>query len=121
MVMGTNAGGCASPLSAVYQVYVLPALTVTVSSPLASVCSVGTNSVLLTANTPAGYSYTYQWTKNGVAIPGATTPTYNVTGQTTTGSITFGCNVAYTLNPACAASATKVITVVSAPKAPTIQ
>jgi hypothetical protein len=121
-VVTENANGCSSPISDVFKIYVLPQLTVTVTSPLASMCAEATNATLLTANvTPtSGYTYTYQWTRNGVPIAGETSPTYNVTGETTAATVTFGVNVAYALNSSCTTTGTKDITITPLPTKPMI-
>ena len=91
-VVTENANGCISPVSDVLKIFVLPALSVTVTSPVASMCADAANSALLTANvTPStGYTINYQWTRNGVNINGATASTYNATGETTAATVTFG-------------------------------
>ena len=116
-----NTNGCVSPLSDLYKVYVLPALIPTITSPTTSVCSIPGNTILLTANVPAGYLYLYQWTRNGIAITGATSNNYNVVGETITGNVTFGVNVSYALNPSCTSTANKIITIVAAPIKPVVK
>jgi hypothetical protein len=117
-----NANGCTSPLSDPLQVYILPALSVNITTPTSSMCAVATNSTVLTANvTPAtGYTINYQWTKGGVDIPGATSSTYTVTNQTTAATITYGVKTSYALNSTCAATATKDIEITPLPTKPAI-
>jgi len=119
-VISSSVAGCTSPMSDVFTVQVLPAITATITSPLTTVCAAASNSVLLTATAASGFTYNYQWFLNGTIIPGATSQTYNVT-QATVGIDTFSCAVSYTLLPGCSASATKVITVINAPIKPLIQ
>lgn len=121
-VVTENANGCTSPISDVYKIYVLPPLSVTITSPTNSMCGVATNETLLTANpTPAtGYTLNYQWTKNGVDITGANASTYNVTGETTPATITYGVKVTYALNNTCPATNTKDIVITPLPSKPTI-
>jgi hypothetical protein len=123
MVVTENSNGCTSPISDVYKVYVLPPLSATITSPIASLCS-GVGTTVLTANvTPAtGYTYTYQWTKGGTPITGATSSTYTVPTENVLVNTTdtYGVTVAYTLNNGCTATATKDILVVPVPTKPTI-
>jgi hypothetical protein len=122
VVVTENSSGCSSPVSDVFKVFVLPALSVSITTPTSSMCGVATNESLLTANvTPAtGYTINYQWTKNGVAIAGATAATYTVTGETTPATLTFGVTVTFALNTTCAASNTKDIVITPLPSKPTI-
>ncbi|MFD2144993.1 hypothetical protein [Mucilaginibacter antarcticus] len=122
VVVTENANGCSSPVSDVFQVYVLPTLSVAITSPTSSMCGVATNETLLTANVTPGTGYTvnYQWSKNGVAINGATSSTYNVTGETTPATLTYGVSVTYTLNTSCPATNTKDIVITPLPSKPTI-
>lgn len=117
--------GCTSPISDVFKVYVAPVITVAITSPASSTCSVTGTAIVLTASAAAGFPYGYQWTRNGTAITGATLSTYTVTGEKTAGNVTFACNVSYNwgLNPntPCTASASKVITIVNAPGKPVLQ
>jgi len=110
-VVAENKAGCISPVSDVVKIYILPALTPTVTTPNALICSAPATSFVLTASVPDGFTYTYQWTKNGTPISGATASTYTANGGTAPGTITYGINVAYSLNPSCTVSATKIITV----------
>lgn len=117
-----NTNGCTSPLSDPLQVYILPDLTVNITTPTSSMCAVATNSTVLTANvTPAtGYTINYQWTKGGTDIAGATSSTYTVTNQTTAGTTTYGVKVSYALNSTCSKTATKDIEITPLPTKPAI-
>jgi beta-galactosidase len=121
-VVTENANGCTSPISDVFKIFVLPPLSVNITTPTTSMCAVASNESLLTANvTPAtGYTLNYQWTKNGTPIPGATASTYDVTGEVTPSTITFGVNVTYALNSTCSATNTKDITITPLPTKPLI-
>jgi hypothetical protein len=119
-VVAQTANGCIAPISDVFKVYVLPALSVSITAPVTSVCTTPASSALLTANVPTGFTYTYQWLRNGQPISGATTSTYSV-AETAVASVTYSVNVAYTLNGSCASSASKVITVIAGPNKTTIQ
>ncbi|WP_461450179.1 hypothetical protein [Mucilaginibacter sp.] len=116
-----NSTGCTSDASDEYQVYVLPALLISINSSSTSVCS-STGSLLLTAEVPAstGYSVTYQWTRNGTNIPGAQSNTYNVNGETANATVTYGVIVSYALHPSCTANATIPITIIPIPTKPVI-
>jgi hypothetical protein len=114
--------GCTSSASAEYKVYVLPALAPVITAASNSICSSTNGSSLLTAtvtSTP-GLSLTYQWTRNGVNIAGATSSTYNVTGETVAATVTFGVIVSYVINPTCTVTATKAISVIPMPGKPVI-
>ena len=121
-VVTENANGCLSPVSDVLKIFVLPELSVTVTSPVASMCADAANSVLLTANvTPSsGYTINYQWTRNGVDINSATASTYNATGETNVATVTFGVKVSYALNATCTATVTKDIAITAVPTKPMI-
>lgn len=117
-----NTNDCSSDISDPFKVYVLPELTPTIAAAgnVTTVCEKGQSSTVLTANVAnTSFTYTYQWTRDGVDIPGATTNTYTVTEQTAA-SINFGVKVAYSLNGTCAQTATQSITVVPVPVKPVI-
>ena len=122
-VVTENSNGCTSPVSDVFKVFVLPPLVPTITPLATSICS-GTGTTTLTASvTPAtGYTFTYQWTKGGAPISGATSSTYTVPAETVTVNTTdtYGVTVAYSLNPTCTATATQDIIVVPVPTKPTI-
>ncbi|OCX52527.1 hypothetical protein BEL04_13800 [Mucilaginibacter sp. PPCGB 2223] len=116
-----NSTGCTSASSDPFNVFVLPPITAGITASSSNVCASGQTSATLSA-TPvngSGYTYTYQWTRNGVDIPGATSSTYTV-NESTAGSVTFGVTVAYTLNSSCSSSTTTTITVVPVPTKPVI-
>jgi hypothetical protein len=117
-----NANGCTSPLSDPLQVYILPALSVNITTPTSSMCAVAANSTVLTANvTPStGYTINYQWTRAGVDITNANSSTYTVTNETTAATVTFGVKVTYALNATCAATNTKDIVLTPLPTKPAI-
>lgn len=117
-----NANGCTSPLSDLIKIFVLPQLSVNITTPTSSMCAVASNATLLTANvTPSsGYTINYQWTRNGSPIAGATASTYNVTGEATAATVTFGVNVTYALNSSCSATNTKDIVITPLPTKPAI-
>src|ERR1700761_2237855 len=79
-----NANGCLSPVSTMLKVYVLPTLSVTISTTAASLCQNSATAPTLTANaTPATpYTLHYQWTKTiGAGSPtnvGTDSPTYTI-------------------------------------------
>lgn len=120
-----NANGCLSPISNVLQVYVLPPLSVTITTTSATVCATSTATPTLTANaTPATpYALNYQWTVGStpVDIAGATSSTYTVPVDNTAETLTYGVKVTYALNTACGpATASQTITVNPLPTQPTI-
>jgi hypothetical protein len=118
-----NASGCTSPVSDVIMVYVLPPLSVTITTSSASVCAGSTATPTLTANpTPATpYALNYQWTLAGVNIAGATSSTYTVPVDNTAETLNYGVTVTYALNPTCGpATATQAITINPLPTKPTI-
>ncbi len=118
-MISTASGGCTSPMSAPYVVSVLNTLSASISSPVTTVCSSLGNSVLLTCN--PGYSgVNFQWLRNGVIIVGATNGIYLVS-ESVAGSVTYSCQVAYTVLPGCFITVSKVITVVNAPVAGAIR
>ncbi len=121
-VVTENSNGCTSPISDVFKVFVLPPLTVAITTPTSSMCAIASSETLLTANvTPSsGYVINYQWTRNGVVIPGATSSTYDVTGETSPATVTFGVNVSYALSPTCPATGTKDIILTPIPTKPLI-
>lgn len=125
LVVNNPVQGCTSPISDVFKVYVAPVLAVSITSPLSSTCSVTGTAITLTTVTTTGFTYSYQWLRNGVNIPGATASTYTVSGEKTAGSVTFSCNVSYNWglipNTTCTATGTKVITIINAPAKPIIQ
>jgi hypothetical protein len=94
---------------------------VDITTPNSSICATSGTSLLTASVTPAsGYAYTYQWTRNGTPIAGATASTYSVANETTAATVTFGVTVAYTLNSSCTSSATEAITVTPLPTKPSI-
>jgi len=116
-----NSTGCTSTSSDPFNVFVLPPITAAISGSTSNVCASGQTSATLSA-TPvngSGYTYTYQWTRNGVDIPGATSSTYTV-NESVAGTVTFGVTVSYTLNSGCNSSSTTTITVVPVPTKPVI-
>jgi len=116
-----NSNGCTSVSSDAFSIFVLPALTASIGASNVDVCSGGQTSSVLTATpaSDASYTYTYQWTRNGVPIAGATANTYTVT-ETTPATVTFGVTIAYVLNSSCSSAATQAITVIAVPSKPTI-
>jgi hypothetical protein len=122
-VVTENANGCISPMSDPIQIYVLPPLTASITTPTSSMCAVATNSTVLTADvTPAtGYVIKYQWIKNGTDIAGANSSTYTVTNETTATTEHFTVRVSYELNPGCSTtSAVKDIEITPLPTKPAI-
>lgn len=116
-----NSNGCTSISSDPFNIFVLPPITAAITSSSATVCASGQTSATLSA-TPVnggGYTYTYQWTRNGIDIAGATAATYTV-NETTAATLTFGVTVAYSLNTSCSSSATQTITVIAVPTKPVI-
>jgi len=118
-----NSNGCTSPISDVIKIYVLPPITATITSNIANntICAQNEGSILLTANpsNPTLYTYTYQWTRNGVNIAGATSNTYTLS-ETNSGTVTIAVIISYTLNGGCSGSATQSVTVTPIPGKPTI-
>lgn len=116
-----NANGCSSPVSNVFKVFVLPPLTPTITTPNNAICiSVGSTTLTATTTVQTGYTFNYQWTKNGVNIPGATSNIYNVTGLISGSAVTFGVTMSYVLNPLCSATATTNIIMTPLPTKPLI-
>lgn len=121
-VVTENANGCTSPLSDPIQIYVLPELSVNITTPTTSMCAIATNSTVLTANVTPGTGYTmnYQWTRNGTDITGANSSTYTVTNETTAATVTYGVKVTYALNSTCSATDTQDIVLTPLPTKPAI-
>ncbi len=98
-----NEHDCESEKSEEINVFVLPDLLVTVARPgSAVICSQNKTTSVLNAviGTEGNYSYTYQWTRNGQDITGATEATYTVSEETA-GNVSFAVRVGYALNSEC--------------------
>jgi len=116
-----NSNGCTSISSDPFSIFVLPPITAAITASSATVCASGQTSSTLSA-TPvngSGYTYTYQWTRNGSDIAGATSSTYTV-NESTAATVTYGVTVAYSLNSNCFSTTTTTITVIAVPTKPVI-
>ncbi len=74
-------GDCGSAASAIATLTVNPATTITIQPVALSTC-IGSNVIFAVTATGSG-SLTYQWRKDGVNIPGATSSSYAINGITT--------------------------------------
>ncbi len=117
----SNSNQCTSEISDPFKVYVLPPLTPTIAASSSTVCSNGTNTSVLTANSGnAKYSYVYQWILNGGDIPGATSATYTTPGNLSSGNQNYSIRMAYSLSTSTTGTASQVITVTPLPTKPAI-
>ena len=117
-----NANDCTSDMSDPFKIYVLPELTPAIAGG-SNVCEKAQTTTNLTiTGLDTRFTYTYQWTREGVNITtGGTLDHYAVTEQTV-GTVKYAVKVAYTLNTSCTAtSADKSIVVVGVPTKPVIQ
>ena len=131
-VQTENTLGCESPISNPINIFALPPIVPVITAP-ANICQsiTGIPSLFSISATPVAdgtYTYTYQWTRNGVDIPGATSPTLSGLTENTPGPVTYGVRVSYatalgqsTGTTTCTATQTTVINVVAAPATPVIQ
>jgi len=117
-----NSSNCTSDPSDLFKIYVLPALNPVIAGDPTVCEKAQTNTVLTITGLDSRYTYTYQWTRDGVNVAAnGTSNTYTVTEQTA-GAYKYAVKVAYTLNPACTkTSADKTITAVPVPVKPVIQ
>lgn len=116
-----NANGCTSDASDPISIYILPQLSPAIAATNASICEKGqTSTTLSITGLNTNYTYTYQWTREGTDISGATSATYTATEQTA-GTVHYGVKVSYTLNSGCSQTATTTINVIAVPSKPTIQ
>lgn len=117
-----NTNDCSSDISDPFKVYVLPQMNPTITSVgnVSTVCEKGQSTITLTADGGnTNFTYTYQWTRNGTDIAGATSNTYAVTEQNS-GSVNYGVKVSYTLNNGCSQTASQTINVIPVPTKPVI-
>ena len=122
-INGTN---CSSVVSDPFNVYVLPTLSASITATKSAICETDATSPVLTATPTASnnktnsYTYTYQWTKDGTNISGATTNTYTVIDRTPGSNSVYGVNIQFSLNSSCSASTSTTITINPIPSKPTI-
>ncbi|TAJ67572.1 MAG: HYR domain-containing protein, partial [Chitinophagaceae bacterium] len=98
-VTGTDANGCSGSAAATVTVNPLPVATITAAGAT-EVCP--GNTVVLDANTGAGY--TYQWKKEGAAISGATSASY-------TAAVSGDYTVVITNSNGCSSAASNTVSV----------
>eukprot|EP01037_Dinobryon_pediforme_P003834 gene3834-3883_t len=120
LLVESNSSGCTSVGSDLFNVYVIPAWTASITASTASVCEQAhTTSVLSALPASSGIvTYTYQWTRNGAPIAGATGNTYTVS-ETTAGAVNYGVSVTSSLSKT-VQTASQSITVTPLPAKPTI-
>jgi hypothetical protein len=116
-----NANDCTSEMSDPFKIYVLPELAPAIAGG-SNVCEKAQTTTNLTiTGLDTHFTYTYQWTREGTNITGATQDHYEVSEQTA-GTVKYAVKVAYTLNTSCTAtSPDKSIVVVGLPTKPVIQ
>jgi hypothetical protein len=118
-----NANGC-SDISLPFNIYVLPLITPSITGE-ANYCANQLIQPVLTINGLVnGYTYNYQWTKNGVPIPSATLATYTVT-DAAVGSTDYAVTVTFALGAGSATPCTytapaKTVQVYAVPTKPVI-
>jgi len=120
-VVEANTNGCSSVSSDPFVAYVLPGWTASITASSTSICEQAHTSSVLTA-LPAiddNFKYTYQWTRNGIAITGATNNTYTVT-EAATGAVVFGVTVGSKLSVTAGSTATQSINVIALPAKPQV-
>ena len=101
-VQTVNVNGCESLISNPINVFALPPIVPQITGPQNVCVALPGNPVTFTLtasvkNDPGGYSYTYQWTKDGVDIPGATSSTYTppAPGETVPGTYNYAVRISY--------------------------
>lgn len=101
-VQTVNSNGCESLMSNPINIFALPPITPQINGPQ-NVCAALPGvpvAFTLTAsvkNDPGGYTYTYQWVKDGVDILGATSSTYTppAPGETVPGTYNYTVRISY--------------------------
>jgi len=131
-VQTENANGCESPISNPINIFALPPIVPVITAPT-SVCQSITNipapfSLSVTPTNDANYTYTYQWTRNGVNIAGQTSPPLSGMTETAPGTVTYGVIISYATaggqsvgTTTCTVTPSTTITVTTAPSTPVIQ
>lgn len=130
--IGLNAQSCESEASDPTIVYVLPAITASITSnmPTSSYCNTQVPTTLtLTATAgeattvPETFAYTYQWYKSGNPITGATSATYtlNNTNDAAVGTNAYTVKINYQIKACTETESNSVnLTVTAAPTKPVV-
>ena len=115
-VQGFNST-CSSPLSNIFDVFMVAPLSAVITG--ITTC-VNTPFTLTVSAPPANYAYTYQWTRNGVNVPGANASTY-VGTESVPANVSYGCILAYTILSTYTLAPVKVISVTAGLSKPVVK